>query len=134
MKTFGKSCTAGALLGLTPLLPAAVHAETYYMKASDGTQGTSSFVSGTSAGKGGGWTADGGKTKVDYPSKGSDYIVENKSLRTPNISDAKTFAGDSLTIRTDLNASPITWGTLTCKHKGGKDKPMTIENLILETA
>lgn len=132
MKTTAKTWLGCAVLGLAALAPVATLAETYYLKESDSTQGTSSFVGGTSAGKGGGWTADGGKTKVDYPSKGNDYIVENKSLRTPNISDAKTFAGDSLTIRTDVSKEPIAWGQLTCKHKGGKDKPMTIGKLILE--
>lgn len=105
-----------------------VSGETYYLKSGDGRD-KSSFASWVA---GSGWQTANGSSEQQYPSAGNAYVVENTGLRTPASSDAFVFLGDSLTIRTDLSASTINWGTLINKHKGGTTKPITVAKMILE--
>ncbi len=113
---------------LSAVSMSSVLADTYYLKTGDGS-GTSSF---TGKGSCGGWELADGTGDHNAPTAGNDYVVNDLGLRTPNESKAYTFAGNSLTLHTDLSASPISWATLITKHTGGTSKPMTIPNFVLE--
>ncbi len=101
-----------------------LRADTYYLKAGDGQKKTS-FTTVAN------WTNEQGNAASVM--SGHDFVVNNNlAIRTPQDSNAFSFAGDSLTIHTDLVAGSGNFSKMMMKHFGGESKPMTVDRFILE--